>query len=94
MDDDSLEEIEEILYGADIGTSTVSELIETLKEVQGENFGVKELKSFLHEFLKNKMEPIQKNLDDSLASLSQVKLEDVPKVIMLWALMELERQRQ
>ena len=84
LDDDSLEEIEEILYGADIGTSTVSELIETLHEKCGsEGFGVKELKSFLHEFLKNKMEPIQKNLDGSLASFELSSVENKPKVIMV-----------
>jgi len=84
LNEDSLEEIEEILYGADIGTSTVSELIETLHDKCGsEDFGVKELKSFLHEFLKNKMEPIQKNLDDSLASFKLDSKENKPKVIMV-----------
>ena len=84
LNDDSLEEIEEILYGADIGTSTVSELIETLQEKCGsEDFGVKELKSFLHAFLRNKMEPIQKNLDDSLASFKSEGSEGKPKVIMV-----------
>ncbi|MEC8623444.1 MAG: signal recognition particle-docking protein FtsY, partial [Bdellovibrionota bacterium] len=84
LNDDSLEEIEEILYGADIGTSTVSELIDTLHDKCGsEDFGVKELKSFLHDFLKNKMEPIQKNLDGSLASFKLSSAETKPKVIMV-----------
>ncbi|MBG07689.1 MAG: signal recognition particle-docking protein FtsY [Halobacteriovoraceae bacterium] len=84
LNDDSLEEIEEILYGADIGTATVSELIETLQDKCGsEGFGVRELKSFLHEFLKNKMEPIQKNLDGSLASFEVNSTENKPKVIMV-----------
>ena len=84
LNDDSLEEIEEILYGADIGTSTVSELIDTLHDKCGsEGFGVKELKSFLHDFLKNKMEPIQKNLDISLASFKLSSTETKPKVIMV-----------
>ncbi|MEC7183196.1 MAG: signal recognition particle receptor subunit alpha, partial [Bdellovibrionota bacterium] len=84
LNDDSLEEIEEILYGADIGTSTVSELIDTLHDKCGsEDFGVKELKGFLHDFLKNKMEPIQKNLDGSLASFKLSSAETKPKVIMV-----------
>ncbi len=84
LNDDSLDEIEEILYGADIGTSTVSELIDTLHDKCGSgDFGVKELKSFLHDFLKNKMEPIQKNLDGSLASFKLSSAETKPKVIMV-----------
>ncbi len=84
LDDESLEEIEEILYGADIGTSTVSELIEVLKEKCGkEGFGVSEFKSFLSEFLKQKMEPIQKGLDTSLSAFASEDLGKKTKVIMV-----------
>ena len=83
LDDDSLEEIEEILYGADIGTSTVSELIEVLRDKCGkEGFGVSEFKSFLEEFLRGRMEPIQKGLDGSLGTFDS-KVNDKTKVIMI-----------
>ena len=51
LNDDSLRGNRRNPYGADIGTSTVSELIDTLHDKCGsEGFGVKELKSFLHDF--------------------------------------------
>ena len=59
--------MEEILYGADIGPKTAMELTEALTEkAKDEEFGEKEFKNFLHQFLKEKMEPVQAGVDLSL----------------------------
>ena len=67
LSDDDLEEIEELLYGADIGPKTAMELTEALTEKAKEDgFGEEEFKSFLHSFLKEKLAPVQANVDQSL----------------------------
>lgn len=67
LSDEDLEEIEELLYGADIGPKTAMELTEALTEkAKDEEFGEKEFKNFLHQFLKEKMEPVQAGVDLSL----------------------------
>jgi len=83
IDDDALEEIEEILYGADIGPTTAAELLDALQEeVKKEGFGEDQFKSFLKEFLKTKMEPVQKDVDSSLFKFEKSGSEG-PKVIMI-----------
>lgn len=67
LNDETLESIEELLYSADIGTATVSELIELVKEkskagIIDEN----SFKNFLFEFMKEKMSGIQLGVDHSL----------------------------
>lgn len=82
LDEDALEEVEEILYGADIGPSTVSELIEELKaKATGKELSVAELKSFLQEFLKQKMAHIQNQVDQALYQFTPG--EGKTKVIMV-----------
>ncbi|MDD0854430.1 signal recognition particle-docking protein FtsY [Halobacteriovorax sp. GB3] len=67
LDEDTLEEVEELLYGADIGPATVAELIEELEEkAKSEGFGEKEFKSFLFDFLSQKMDSIQNTVDKDL----------------------------
>ncbi len=67
LSDDDLEEIEELLYGADIGPTTAMELTEALTEKAKEaDFGEAEFKNFLHAFLKEKLEPVQSQVDQSL----------------------------
>ena len=67
LTDDQLEEIEELLYGADIGPKTATELTEALTEKAKEDgFGEKEFKDFLFQFLKDKLEPVQSKVDQSL----------------------------
>jgi fused signal recognition particle receptor len=83
IDDDALEEIEEILYGADIGPATASELLEALQEeVKKEGFGEDQFKSFLKDFLKSKMESVQEGVDSSLFKFEKAP-EGQPKVIMI-----------
>ena len=83
IDDDALEEIEEILYGADIGPATAQELIDALQEeVKKEGFGDDQFKVFLKEFLKGKMAPVQKDIDSSLFKFEKTDSSE-PKVIMV-----------
>lgn len=83
IDDDALEEIEEILYGADIGPQTVQELLEALEdEVKKEGFGEDQFKAFLKNFLKEKMVGIQGGVDSSLYEFQKAE-PGKPKVIMV-----------
>jgi fused signal recognition particle receptor len=56
-----LEEIEEILYTADIPTSIVQELLEKL-EREGKGKQSSEVQNLVFGFMKNKMEPIQQSI--------------------------------
>ena len=54
LDDDALEEIEELLYGADLGPKATSELIEELEErAKSEDFNEAKFKSYIKSFLKS-----------------------------------------
>jgi fused signal recognition particle receptor len=80
---EKIEAIEELLYSADIGTGTVAELIaEIQKKTNTENFSENDFKVFLHTFLKNKMTPIQANVDSSLYHFDE-KNKGQTKVIMV-----------
>lgn len=57
----SLDEIEEILYTADIPTALVQELLSRL-EKDGKGKTSEEIQSLVYGFMKDKMEPIQKNI--------------------------------
>lgn len=67
LDDNTIDSIEELLYGADIGTATVSELIEEVKKKTKEGaLTESSFKTFLFDFLKSKMAPVQEKVDTSL----------------------------
>lgn len=82
LSDDVIEEVEELLYSADIGPSTVNELIEILEskkdgdEINGENF-----REFIYKFLSEKLTPYQKDVDQSVYDFS--KKEEGTKTIMI-----------
>lgn len=83
LTDEQLEEIEELLYSADIGPATATELTEALVEKSKEDgFGEEEFKKFLFEFLKNKLAPIQKGVDETLYNFDSSK-KGATKVIMV-----------
>lgn len=83
LDEDTLEEIEELLYSADIGPKTVAELIDALSEkVKEGSFGQDEFKAFLHEFLKGRMASIQDKVDSDLYKFDESKRGQT-KVIMV-----------
>ncbi len=59
---DQIEEIEELLYSADLGPGTVSELVEKLEEESSKNdMTLVDLKGLLYNFLSNKMKDVQEN---------------------------------
>lgn len=67
LDDELIEEIEELLYGADLGPQTVQAILEELETKVGqENFSEADFKSWLFKHLKDQLEPVQAKLDPSL----------------------------
>ncbi len=83
LTDDQLEEIEELLYSADIGPQTAMELTEALTEKAKEaDFGEKEFKAFLFDFLKTRLAPIQADVDPTLYDFDESK-KGQTKVIMV-----------
>lgn len=83
LTEDQLEEIEELLYSADIGPATATELTEALMEkAKSDGFGEEEFKKFLFEFLKEKMAPIQGGVDQSLYNFDSSQ-KGKTKVIMV-----------
>jgi len=83
LSDDDLEEIEELLYGADIGPTIAMELTEVLTEkAKEEDFGEAEFKKFLFDFLKEKLGPVQSSVDQTLYEFSPEE-RGKTKVIMV-----------
>lgn len=67
LDDEKIESLEELLYGADIGTETVSEIMVLVhKKAKESDFSEESFKKFLFDFLKAKMAPIQNKVDQAL----------------------------
>ena len=83
LDADTIDSIEELLYSADIGTATVGELIEEVKNKTKEgNLNEATFKTFLFDFLKNKMAPVQEKVDNSLYTFDK-NAPKTTKVIMV-----------
>jgi fused signal recognition particle receptor len=68
----SLDEIEEILYTADIPTSLVQELLTKL-EKEGMGKTPEEIQSLVFQFMKTKMEPVQTNIRSDVFGLDAQK---------------------
>lgn len=67
LDDDTLEELEELLYGADIGPTAAAELIEAVEnKFKNQDVTEKEFKEFIFNFLSSKMAHIQDHVDKDL----------------------------
>ncbi len=67
LDDDTLEQIEELLYSADMGHEIIDEIIESFKkEMSKEDNDFSNFKSWTKNFLKEKLDPIQSHVDHSL----------------------------
>lgn len=83
LDQDTLDEVEELLYSADIGVQTASEIIEALEErSKSPDFNSAEFKSFLKTFLGQILEGPQSEIDPELFEFNQ-SAEKKPKVIMV-----------
>lgn len=83
IDDESLEEIEELLYGADIGPTMVGEIIDQLQEEASKNNlgNEDEFKKFIYSFIEHKMSQVQSNVNQSLYSFDTSQKST--KVIMV-----------
>lgn len=67
LSDELIEEVEEILYAADLGPKTTQAIMETLEENMGNSsFGLEDLKATIKSMIKTKMEPVQSKLDGDL----------------------------
>lgn len=67
LDENALEDIEEILYSADIGPRAVAEIIEGLEEgAENKDWTPAQLKDYLREFISKKMAPFQAQAPQSL----------------------------
>lgn len=72
LTEEQLEEIEELLYSADIGPQTATELTEALTEkAKDADFGEAEFKTFLFDFLKERLAPIQADVDPTLYNFNE-----------------------
>ncbi len=81
LDDDTLEHIEELLYSADMGHAVIDEIIENFKkEITKDDSSFESFKSWTKNFLKEKLNPIQKKAD---LSLFQFKANSGLKVFMI-----------
>ncbi len=83
IDDDVVDEIEELLYGADIGPAVVAELTDALHaEAKKGDFTPEKFKEFLFSFLREKIAPVQEDVDADLYNFNPEK-KGKTKVIMI-----------
>jgi len=84
LDEGVWSELEELLYGADIGTDLVNDLLEKLKQTAvSKNYSHHEFKNFLYAFLYEQMKPIQDLVDNSLYVFDKNVSERKTKTIMV-----------
>ncbi|MAW07668.1 MAG: signal recognition particle-docking protein FtsY [Halobacteriovoraceae bacterium] len=84
LDEDTFEEVEELLYTADIGPTTAGEIIDALKErAKSPDFDAAKFKIFLKEFLGEIFQGPQASLDSGLFEFKADETFKRPKVIMV-----------
>ncbi len=84
MNDSRWEEIEELLYSADVGPAMAKELLAHLQtKLRGQTLTPAALKDELYNFLKGKLQNIQVELDPALFKLDRSSQSTGPKVIMI-----------
>jgi fused signal recognition particle receptor len=67
LTDDQVEELEELLYGADLGPKTTMELMDQLQaKLKSDSFSAEDFKTFLSGFIKEQMDDVQQNIDTEL----------------------------
>ena len=82
INDDTIEEVEELLYGADIGPTMVGELVAELSKLTGKEFKPEEFKDFLFTFLRSKLESVQDHVSPEIYQYDP-KTHQGTKVIMV-----------
>lgn len=80
---DTLEQVEELLYGADLGPQMTQELIDTLEaEVKKGEISEEKFKEFLFQFLNSKMQSVQETVRPELLKFNKATHQGT-KVIMI-----------
>lgn len=83
IDEDLLDEVEALLYGADLGPKTVSVILDELKEQsKKETLTEESFKKFLYSFLSEKLTPVQTKTNPDLFIFDPEKKKGT-KVIMI-----------
>jgi fused signal recognition particle receptor len=77
-----LDEIEELLYGSDLGPKTVQELISNLNG-RNDLTDPAKFKEYLFNFLREKIKGIQDQVDPALIKFDPMATKGLPKVIMI-----------
>jgi fused signal recognition particle receptor len=78
----ALDEIEEILYTADIPTALVQELLTRL-EKEGKGKSSAEIQSLVYDFMKTKMEPVQKSVHSDIFDFGPGTGDKKTRVLMI-----------
>jgi fused signal recognition particle receptor len=81
LDQDTLDQIEEILFSADVSTKVVGELTLELKKMSTQNLSMDEIKKNIFDFLRIKMQNPFVNRDQSIFEFKEKFSK--PKVIMI-----------
>ncbi len=67
LNDEAMEELEAILYGADLGTQLVAEMLKELRQqVSSKNNTLETFKAYFYEKLKSRMISVQANVSEEL----------------------------
>ncbi len=84
LNHEQLEELEEILYGADLGPVIVKELVDAVKKEQS-IVDLSSFKSYAFNFFKKKMDPVQERLDLRLLDFNELQKSNTkrPYTIMI-----------
>jgi len=83
LDKDFLEQLEEILYTADIGPETVEKLVKELQNISNKSdLSENDFKQYLYNFLKNIMAPVQENLDSSIFKFDKNNTKTITVMIV------------
>jgi fused signal recognition particle receptor len=82
LNDEELDKVEEILYTSDMSSKMIQELLTELKKLKGTTLSETDFQNFVFKFLKDKMEPIQKNVREELFTFDKNAPKKL-KVIMI-----------
>ncbi len=81
---EQIEELEELLYGADLGPTIVGELIEKINEMSAKSdITSQDFRNFLFDYLKANVSKIQNGIDQSLYQFKSSEQNKSTKVIMV-----------
>lgn len=82
MNQEVIDEIEELLYGADLGPKMVQDILSQLEEHHDQELSEEDFKGVLLKYLDSKMAPVQKKQETSLYNITK-NTGQGPKVVMI-----------